>query len=298
MVIDEAIAAARRQGGTLLRQALAGDESLSADEMASNDDPGWFGPASVAWRVNGDAAMLIGGLRALLLQTLHPLAMAGVADHSDYTDDPWGRLHRTGRFVGGTTFGNSETAEQLIQMVRRVHDRVDGTAPDGTPYSANDPHLLLWVHVTEVDSFLRAYQRYGAGNLTEAEQDRYVAEMAEVGRRLGADDVPTDTAELAQCLEAFRPELRFDQQARVGVRFLLLPPVPLTLRGPYGIISAGAIGLLPGWARPMLWLPMPPGVDPLAIRPAATILTRTIGWLMAGDRQRDLDDRQLAPSAN
>lgn len=296
MIIDEALAILRRAGGERVRKALTGDEELRVDELASADDTGLFGPTSVAWRIHGDSAMLIGGLRALLLQTLHPLAMAGVADHSDYRHDPWGRLHRTGRFVGGTTFGSTETAEQLIERVRSVHDRVTGLAPDGRPYSANDPHLLLWVHVTEVDSFLRAYLRYGEGRLTDAECDRYVAEMAEVGRRLGVDAerVPQSMADLKDCLRSFRPECHVGRQARDAVRFLLLPPgVSLALRGPYALIAAASIGLLPPWARAMLWLPTLPGADPLAVRPAATVLTRTIGWLMGSDRRDDLDDRLL-----
>ena len=293
MIVDEALSLVRRRGGALLRQALQGEKALSVEDLVSAEDLGVFGPRSVAWRVHGDSAMLIGGLRALMLQTLHPLAMAGVADHSDYRHDPWGRLHRTGRFIGATTYGNTPTVERTIATIRRIHDRVAGTAPDGRPYSANDPHLLLWVHLTEVDSFLQAYLRYGGGRLTDAEQDRYIAEMAEIGRRLGAEGVPEDRASLAASLEAFRQECRFDRQARQAVRFLLLPPVPLALRGAYGLIAAASIGLLPRWARSMMRLPMPPGLDPLAIRPAATALTRTIGWLMSEQRQGDLTERLM-----
>ena len=295
MIVAEALALARQQGALRLRRALSGDEGLHPDELVTADDPGLFGPASVAWRVHGDAAMLIGGLRALLLQTLHPLAMAGVADHSDYRHDPWGRLHRTGRFVGGTTFGNTPTAERLIEQVRVIHDRVTGTAPDGRPYSANDPHLLLWVHATEVDSFLRAYRRYGEGRLTDAECDRYVAEMADLGRRLGVEDPPLSVADLDACLESFRRECAFGSQAREAVRFLVVPPVPLALRGAYGVIAAGAVGLLPRWARSMMWLPMPPLFDPLAVRPSALAVTRGIGWLMGSGRQDELDDRLSTP---
>lgn len=296
MIVDEAIAAVRRTGGDRLRRALSGDEGLRADELASAEDTGLFGPASVAWRVHGDSSMLIGGLRALLLQTLHPLAMAGVSDHSDYRQDPWGRLHRTGRFIGGTTFGSTATAERMIAQVRAIHDRVVGTAPDGRPYEANDPHLLLWVHATEVDSFLRAHLRYGEGRLTDAECDRYVAEMAVIAERLGSQGAPRSVAELDACLASFRDECRFGPQAREAVRFLLLPPVPLPLRGTYGIISAAAIGLLPGWARSMMRLPVPPGLDAVAIRPAAAVTTRAIGWLMGSGRRDDLDDRLLAPT--
>lgn len=272
--------------GSLLRRAISGDQELDPSELASPEDFGLFGPGSAIWRVHGDLSMLIGGLRALLLQTLHPLAMAGVADHSDYRHDPWGRLHRTGRFVGSTTFGNTPTAERSIEAVKRIHRRVRGTAPDGRSYRADDPRLLLWVHLTEVDSFLAAYRRYGEGRLTDAEADEYIAQMAEVGRRLGVEDPPTDRAALAACIDGFRPELGVTGQARDAVRFLLVPPVPFLARGAYGVIAAAAIGSLPGWAQRELWLPVPPLVDPLVIRPAALTLTKAFGWALASQARR------------
>jgi len=293
VIVDEALALIRRRGGETLRAAIAGDERLTVAELATADDPGLFGPASTAWRVHGDAAMLVGGLRALLLQTLHPLAMAGVAEHSDYKHDPWRRLHRTGRFIGATTFGNTESAESVIATVRAVHDRVHGVAPDGRPYAANDPHLLLWVHVTEVDSFLNAFVHYGYGRLTDAEKDGYVAEMAEVAERLGSAQPPRTQAELSAVLDGFRSECALDDQAKEAVRFLLLPPVPLAARGLYGLIGAAAVAGLPEWARSMLRLPMPPGVPTLAIHPAAAALTRTLGWMMS-DRRLDIEDHVLA----
>jgi uncharacterized protein (DUF2236 family) len=286
-VIGEVVARLRHEAGHQVRAAISGHEALDQADLATVDDPGLFGPGSVAWKVHGDSAMLIGGLRALLLQTLHPLTMAGVADHSDYRNDPWGRLHRTGRFIGATTYGNSQTAEQVIAAVRAVHDRIVGTAPDGRPYSANDPHLLLWVHATEVDSFLASYDRYGTGRLTNVDRDRYVAEMAEVGRRLGIPDPPTGRAALGRQLDLFRHECCAGRQARDAVRFLLMPPVPLVLRGTYGVVAAAAVGLLPGWARRQLWLPLPPGLDPLVIRPPAAVLTRTVGWLLGASTARD-----------
>jgi uncharacterized protein (DUF2236 family) len=282
-MIGDVIAAFRREGGSRMRSAIAGEDRLSLAELASNDDPGLFGPDSVVWQVHGESSMLIGGLRALLLQTLHPLTMAGVADHSDYKSDPWGRLHRTGRFVGATTYGTVDAAEQMIDVVRTIHDRVTGFAPDGRPYAANDPHLLAWVHVTEVDSFLRAYDRYGSGRLTDAERDRYVAEMSEVGHRLGAEPLPQTKAELAESLRGFRRECRFGEQAAEAVQFLLFPPVALPLRPAYALIGAAAVSLLPRWARWELMLPLPPLAEPIAIRPAATALTRGIGWLLDDD---------------
>lgn len=294
-MIGEAVAVVRQRGGTWLRGALTGDEALAASEMASESDPGLFGPASIVWRVHGDPAMLIGGLRSLMLQTLHPLAMAGVAEHSDYRHDPWGRLNRTGRFIGATTFGSTQTAEQAIEMVRQIHDRVEGTAPDGRAYSANDPHLLRWVHVTEVDSFLGAYDRFGEGKLRSAERDQYVAEMALVGARLGVIDPPLTVAELTADLEAFRAECTYGHQARETIRFLVAPPgVPIVVRGSYALITAAAVTLLPGWAQRQMRLPVPPLLEPVAVRPAARVLTRTLGWFMtATSSRRDVEDRLL-----
>mgnify|MGYP001188900289 CR=1 FL=1 len=244
-------------------------------------DPGLFGPDSVTWRVHADPAMFIAGLRALLFQTLHPLAMAGVADHSDYRNDPLGRFQRTVQFVGVTTYGTTAEAEAAVEQIRRVHDRVTGVAPDGRPYAANDPHLLAWVHLTEVDSFLTAYQRYATQRLTDDEADRYVAEMARLARLIGTEEPPETVAELRAAIERFRPELRFGRQARDAVRFLLVPPFPLLARPAYGITASAAISLLPSWARRMLWLPVAPGVEPLVVRPAATVLVRVLGWALA-----------------
>ena len=167
--------------------------------------------------------MFVGGLRALLLQSLHPLAMAGVADHSDFRSDPWGRLQRTAEFLTWTTFGTAEQAERACRRVRAVHSTVKGTAPDGRPYDATDPHLLRWVHLAEMDSFLAAHQRYGTPRLDAAQRDGYVADMARVGEAVGVIDPPRTEAEMRAALGAYRPELRSTKEARDAARFLLLP---------------------------------------------------------------------------
>ena len=152
--------------------------------------------------------MFVGGLRALLFQSLHPLAMAGVAQHSDYRHDPWGRLQRTADFLAATTFGPASQAQLAVDRVHRVHRRVEGIAPSGERYAANDPHLLEWVHIAELDSFLAAHDRYGDEPLIGAERDRYVADAAVVARALGVVDPPDTEAQLRIRLAAFRPELR------------------------------------------------------------------------------------------
>lgn len=241
-------------------------------------DPGWFGPDSVTWRVHADASMFVGGLRALTLQTMHPLAMAGVDDHSAYRSDPLGRLARTGAFIGCTTFGSSEMAARAVATVRRVHDHVVGTAPDGRPYSANDPELLTWVHAAEVGSFLVAYQRYGAQRLTHEEADRYLDEVAVVAIELGAEEVPRSVDELRSYFRRVRPQLHAGHQARRTARWLAAPPLPVAARPPCAVLLSAAVGLLPGSVRRDLRLWQPPLVDPLVVRPATTALLAALGW--------------------
>jgi len=250
--------------------------------VTDEGDDGLFGPDSVAWQVHGQLATLIGGLRALMLQTLHPLAMAGVADHSSFRSDPFGRLQRTAGFLAATVYGTSDDADRAIATVRKVHRHVRGVAPDGRPYSASDPHLVTFAHVTEVDSFLAAHQVYGRTHLGRSDADRYVAEMAVVAHRLGGHDVPENVRELRDWLEGVRPELRLTRQARDAVRFLLVPPLPLSARPAYAIVSSASIGLLPVWAQRMLWLPSVPPVDRLMVRPAMRSILGVLEWAVQG----------------
>jgi uncharacterized protein (DUF2236 family) len=285
--VDHAVECFRRRAGASVRTLLAGRAAPVVDVDDGRGDPGLFGPDSVTWRVHADISLLIGGLRALLLQTMHPLAMAGVADHSDYRHDPLGRLHRTAAFVAMTTYGSTTTAESAIEAVARIHERVVGTAPDGRAYSARDAELVTWVHATEVDSFLRIHRRYGRSPLEAAEADRYVGEMAEVARRLGGGDVPTNVAELRERLIGFRPDLHVGRQARDAVRFLVVPPLPLPARAPYAIVAAAASASLPGFARRALRLPLPPLAEPVLIRPAATALLAGLGWALEENRNAE-----------
>lgn len=271
-----------RLGQGLFLRVAGPDGAVHAHRIHGTPGPRWFEPDSPIARVHGDAAMFVGGIRAVLLQTLHPAAMRGVAEHSGYRGDMWGRLARTSRFIAVTTFGHAEDAEAAVAMVRRIHDHVNGTMPDGTPYSASDPHLLLWIHVAEVDSFLRVHQTYGARPLNAAERDEYVAQTAEVARRLGVIDPPTTEAELRRTLAAFRPELRSTPEAREAVGYLLFrPPLPLAARLPYGILVAAAIGLMPRWTRRLLRLPWLPVTERTVVRALGKLATAAIRWAMA-----------------
>jgi uncharacterized protein (DUF2236 family) len=268
-----------------IRARVIGDQpDDKVAEVMSAPGPRWFADDSVIRRVHGDASMFVGGLRALLLQSLHPLAMAGVAQHSDYRADPWGRLQRTADFLAATTFGPIPVAERSIEIVKRVHTRVVGTASDGRPYSANDPHLLRWVHVCEVDSFLASYQRYGAEPLTADDADAYVRDAALVARKLGVNDPPRTVRELRAELREFRPELAGTTEAREAARFLLLePPLPLAARAPYTMLSAAAVALLPAWTRWPLRLPFLPVSETLLVRPAGSVITQIIRWSLTPD---------------
>jgi uncharacterized protein (DUF2236 family) len=279
VVLDEVRA---RVGAGIFARVAGPDGPSARERIHHSPGPRWFAPDRPIRRVHGDASMFIGGLRALLLQSLHPLAMAGVAGHSGYRGDPWGRLQRTSEFLATTTFGTAPDAQAAVDRVRAIHERVRGTAPDGRPYAASDPHLLGWVHVAEVDSFLRAHQRFGSRPLTDAEADGYVADTARIARALGVVDPPTTVADLERVLAAYRPELEGTADARAAARFLLLtPPLPLALRPPYGVLAANAVSLLPWWARRPLRLPALPVAEHTAVRWSGHAMVRGIRWAMS-----------------
>ena len=240
-------------------------------------------PDSVVRRIHGDLpAMLIGGLSALLFQMLHPLAMAGVAQHSNYREDPLGRLERTATFLGTTTFGTVEEARASIEHVRRIHVKVRGVASDGRPYSAADPDLLTWVHAAEVASFLEASRVYAAVTPTRAEADDYLDQMAGVAPALGAVDVPRSTSDLDAYFTQVRPRLRLTREARIARNFVLRgvgrwPHEVAT----YGVLVGAAQGVLPTWARRQLHLPAVPAGDLLAVRPTARLLGHAFRWVVA-----------------
>jgi uncharacterized protein (DUF2236 family) len=271
-----------RLGQALFARVAGPNGPEARDRIHGREGPRWFEAGSPITRVHGDASMFVGGIRALLLQSLHPSAMVAVSEHSGYRGDMWGRLQRTSTFLATTTFGHEEDAQQAVDIVRRIHERVVGELPDGTPYAASDPHLLRWVHVAEIDSFLRAHRVYGKRPLDQAGRDEYVAQTAEIARRLGAVDVPTTEAELAETLAAYRPELGGTPEAREAVRYVLLkPPLPLAVRPAYGVLTAAAVGLMPAWTRVPLRLPYLPISERTVVRVLGGAATSTIRWAMA-----------------
>lgn len=291
--VVKAVGAVRRGLGSRLFAMVAGPEG-PANRERIHRAPGerWFAPDRPVRRVNADASMFVGGLRALLLQSLHPLAMAGVAEHSDYRGDPWGRLQRTSTFLATTTFGCAADAQSAVDHVRRIHEYVHGVAPDGRPYRASDPHLLEWVHIAEVDSFLLAHQMYGAAPLDQAGRDGYVADMAVVATALGVPEPPRTERELRDRIDDYRPELRGTPAAREAARFLLLtPPLPLPARPAYGVLAASAVAMLPVWARLPLLLPYVPVLETTVTRMAGRVLVGSIRWAMtpgSAEAQQDV----------
>ena len=223
------------------------------DLTRADGDDGLFAATSVAWRVHGDfTAMMVGGVASLLLQMLHPAALAGVWDHSGFRRDMQGRLRRTAQFISGTTYGSTAMATALIERVRHVHDHVHGVLPDGTAYSANDPALLTWVHAAEVQCFLAAYRRHVDPAMPTIEQDGYLAEMAVLARRLGARDVPETRTALDGYLQSMRPTLRYNHRTREVARTLLRQPAPSIALAPFRRLTMdAAVDLLPDWAARM-----------------------------------------------
>ena len=274
----------KRLGEGLFAMVAGPDGPEKRDRIHGTPGPRWFADDSPIRTVHADASMVVGGLRALLLQALHPLARAGVAQHSDYRNDPWGRLQRTSTFLAVTTFGTADDAQRAVDRVRGIHRRVHGLAPDGREYRADDPHLLEWVHIAEADSFLLAYQRFGAAPLDQAGRDAYVSETARVATALGVIDPPRSEAQLKARLKAYRGELHSTPAAREAARFLLFtPPLSLPARGPYGVLAATAVSMLPAWARLPLRLPYLPVLEATGVRLSGQVLVGGIRWALGAN---------------
>jgi uncharacterized protein (DUF2236 family) len=276
-----------RLGEAIFLRVAGPEGPRRAQRIHGTPGPRWFPAGSPIQQVHGDASMFIGGMRALMLQSLHPAAMTAVSEHSGFRGDMWGRLARTSTFLATTTFGTATDAQAAVDAVRRIHDRITGVMPDGTAYAASDPHLLAWVHVAEVDSFLLAHQTYGQAPLDQAGRDEYVAQAAVVAEKLGVVDPPRDEAGLRTALAGFRPELRSTDHAREAIRYLLWhPELPVAARPAYLTLAAAAIGLMPVWTRRQLRLPWLPVTERTAVRALGHAATGTIRWAMTPPQAR------------
>ncbi len=268
-------------------------------------DPGLAGPGSPTWRVIGEPAAIAGGIRGLLTQVSHPLAMAGVFDHSAFREDPLGRLQRTSAYVTTSAFGSTAEAIAVAGRVRAVHPRVVGTAPDGRPYRADDPRLLVWVSIALTSSFLAAHRLWAPDVLTRDEEDRFVAEQSRIGALLdpavdlrmlrdpevrdafrageldgelsliAPDHLPLTVAELDAVLASFDDEIGINYQGREALAFLRWPPIPVVARGGYQSLLLGAIGSLSPELRHALELDATTRVAP-AMRAQAGMTLRVM----------------------
>jgi len=244
-----------------------------------------YPPGSVIWRVHGDVTtMMIGGVAALLLQMLHPAALAGVWEHSTFRDDMLGRLRRTARFVAVTTFGDRKDAEAAIARVRHVHERVRGVLPGGEPYTASDPRLLAWVHVCEAIGFLDAWIAFGEPHMSRADQDTYIAEAGQIATALGASPVPQTRAEADALLLHFRSELQAGPRTREVARMVLTQPPPSIAMVPIqALLMQAAIDVLPAWARRMHRLELPRPAVPI-VRAGASSVAGALRWAFSAGR--------------
>jgi len=262
----------RRRASVAIRHAAG----LTNDPPPRCDDPNEaFGDVHcVARLVHRELpSMLVGGVGSLFFQMLHPHAMAGVARHSRYQDDPLGRVLQTANFIGATTFGSKETAQKAIDRVLTVHHYVHGVADDGEPYDANDPHLLLWVHCAEIYMFLNAYRRFGSRRLSDDEADHYVKEMAPLARILGVLDPPESVGQLNAALLRFRGELRLSADGVTARDFITDRVTKSTAqRAVYQLLVRSSWSLLPSYAQDLLGVRQRGWRDRLIVRPATQVV--------------------------
>lgn len=271
----------RRRVGERLRMVLA--QTRKPRFVPDLTQPSLFKAGSIVRVIHLDAAMIIGGIRALLLQSLHPLAMTAMAEHSDYKNDPFGRLRRTVDFLGWTSYGTLAQAEKSIATVKRIHDTVVGTTAEGETYSANDPHLLMWIHVAEVDSFLVTHELFGRPRLSPRECDEYVANMGIIAERLGAVDPPSSVAEMREVIDRYRNELRLIPQGREAIRFLEDFPLSIGQKIAYRLLFSAAVRSLPRWAQEMIGREIKGVVYLAVLRQVSHVIVRVLDWGLKAD---------------
>jgi uncharacterized protein (DUF2236 family) len=254
------------------------DDVESGQQPVPTSDEALFPKDSPIRMVHADiVAMMVGGVRGLLLQMLHPHALQGVLDHSNFRTDMHGRLRRTARFIAVTTFGHREDAMAAVGRVNRIHAKVGGTLPDGTAYSATDPRTLAWVHVAEATSFLAAYLRHVRPDMPGSEQDEYYRQFAVIARALGADPVPIDRREAEAIFRDLRTDLTASPAAREIAQLVLTQKPPGSPPAVQALLGAEAVALLPPFARSMLALERP-GLAAIPARAATWGMGKTLRW--------------------
>lgn len=282
-----------------VRQVLAGSDDGRSTAVTGIEDPpgapGWFTPGDAVWTVHGSVATFLGGIRSLLLQSLHPLALAGVEQHSNYRDDPFGRLQRTGAFIAVTTYGPEKLADRTVTRVRGMHRRVSGVTQDGRAYTAQDPRLLEWVHVALVDSMLTAYLEYGHDG--RIDPDEYVRNMAVVGAATGVTNPPCTVTQLRRSINGFRSELSGGPDVQQMKSFVMAAPLPVALRPGYGLLARAALDTLPDWAVIMLGERPVPGPVRRARAVVADSALRTLSFALVRSPAQIAGERRLQAAA-
>lgn len=268
----------RRQLGSSVRRMFNDPDKGDVPVIPAGD--ALFAPDTPIRMVHADVtSMMAGGIAALLLQMLHPHALQGVLDHSDFRSDLDGRLRRTALFIAATTYGPAAEAERVIGRVNAIHRHIKGTLPDGTPYSATDPATLAWVHLAEAWSFLHAYVALVRPDMPGEEQDEYYRQFATVARRLGADPVPESRADAAELMAAMRPALRATTTTREVASTVLAHRGGSIGALAQPVLARAAINLLPPFARPMLGLHSN-GLPAVGTLLATRMLGGTIRWAL------------------
>jgi len=229
-------------------QNMTGASSSLEEFKLPIGDPGLFGPQSVTWKVHADfSAMMVGGLSSLMIQALHPRALAAVWDHSNFRHQLKARLGRTALFVAATTYGSVDLATKYVQRVNAIHAKIKGIDLKGQAYIANEPHLLRWVHLVETISFLNAYQHLAVQPLCQSDCDRYVVEMNKVGEMLGATNLPLTFSDAKHAMTQYEPELVFDQRTRETLRSIESYSVDLTEKPFFALILSASFDIVPQW---------------------------------------------------
>lgn len=256
-----------------IREMVGGSSGPPVAFLTPKGDRGLFGPESIAWKVHADfISMMIGGISSLVLQALHPQALAGVWDHSSFREDLKGRLGRTAFFIAATTYGPQEMANKIIEKVNQIHTRITGLDEFNKPYSATDPHLLAWVHLTETLSFLEAYQNYRSPKLTGQEQDQYFKEMKVLGEMLGARNLPDTLKGTQEAIATYIPELYYGERAKSIIQLLDEFPSNLQSKPFVKLISRAGFINLPNWAHAKLKKQIPSTLEKVLVNKSVNLI--------------------------
>lgn len=262
-------------------RAVTGSASSLDDFAGPPGDPGLLGPDAMAWRVHAHfTAMMVGGLSSLVVQALHPRALAAVWDHSDFRRDLKGRLGRTAYFVAATTYGGRDLAERMIDRVNAIHAKAAGTDLSGQPYVANEPALIRWVHLVEVSSFLKAYQWLSHLPLSPTGCDRYIQEMTLIGHRLGAMELPQSWEATQEALLEYQSELVFDARTREILQVIESYPVEGLDRPFMAMVLQAAFDLMPDWALHLIERTRSCSIQQQANRCALQVAAGPIQWML------------------